>query len=81
MGRREGDLNSSHSERKLSSEKCYKCAYCGKEMTDDLRVFCVLPDRPSSENVCWCVCDDCREKFLKKSREKRSNILRNDEND
>jgi hypothetical protein len=81
MGRRESDFDSSHSKGRISGEKCYKCSYCGKEFTDDLKIFCVLPDRPPSENICWCVCDNCREEFLKKSREKRSKIFRREEDD
>ncbi len=79
MDRSKSDFNSSHSERKLSGEKCYKCAYCGKELTDDLKIFCVLPDKPASENVCWCVCEACREEFIEKSRKRRGEAFREEE--
>ncbi len=49
----------------VPGERCRKCDYCGKELGDDLKIFCILPYRDPSENVCWCVCEACKVRFLK----------------
>lgn len=49
----------------VPGDKCCECVYCGKRFTDDLSVFCLIPDRPAVENVCYCVCEDCKEKYKK----------------
>jgi hypothetical protein len=48
-----------------SGETCFECAYCGKKFTEDLAVHCILPDRPATENVCYCVCQDCKDRYLR----------------
>ena len=45
--------------------KCKRCQYCGKELTGDLAVFCPISRKDPGENICWCVCPDCKEKFVK----------------
>ena len=49
----------------VPGEKCEKCQFCGKEITGDLSVFCPTGFKDPSENVCWCVCSECKVEFLK----------------
>lgn len=47
----------------VPGEKCYECVYCGKKSADDLSIFCLMPDKPTVENLCYCVCEECRENY------------------
>lgn len=49
----------------VPGDKCGRCEYCGKELTDDLEVFCLIPWKDPSVNICWCVCQECKADFLK----------------
>ncbi len=47
--------------------ECKQCQYCGKRLSEDEEIFCILPFRGPGldKDICMCVCKKCREKFLK----------------
>ncbi len=56
----------------VSGERCYECIYCGKRMTDDLSIFCLVPDKPAVENLCYCVCEECKDKYKRTPKATKS---------
>ncbi len=44
--------------------ECKKCENCGKEIVDDLEVICHISQKKTGEDICWCICNDCKAKFL-----------------
>ncbi len=48
----------------VPGHKCGKCEFCGKEFGDDLSVFCPVGKKDPSDNVCWCVCSECKDRFI-----------------
>jgi len=49
----------------VPGDKCEKCHFCGKELMGNLQVFCPIGHKDPSENVCWCICSECRADFLR----------------
>lgn len=42
---------------------CTSCQICGEEKKSNLRCTLILEGAKNVENACWCVCDDCSDKF------------------
>lgn len=59
-----------------NSSLCHKCQYCGKILVEPTEPVCILPHKIRSENVCYCICPDCRRKFVEISRVQRGRIRR-----
>ena len=49
----------------VPGSKCKKCQFCGREFGDDLAVFCPVGYKDPRDNVCWCICNECRNKLIK----------------
>ncbi len=48
----------------FGDERYKECKYCGEKLLGNLEIFCVLPYEISARNICWCVCNQCRRRFL-----------------
>ena len=48
----------------IPGDKCERCDFCGRDLASDLHVFCPISRKDPSENNCWCICLDCKSKFL-----------------
>ncbi len=48
----------------IPGEKCDRCEFCGQELADDLYVFCPISRKDPTQNNCWCICSDCKAKFV-----------------
>ncbi len=48
----------------VPGDRCERCQFCGNESTDELEIFCPIAKKDPSENVCWCVCSECKLHFL-----------------
>ncbi len=51
--------------------ECKTCENCGKEIAEDLEVFCHMSQKKAGEDICWCICGECKVKFLEHVGPKR----------
>ncbi len=48
----------------VPGEKCNRCDFCGNELINELHVFCPISHKDPSDNNCWCICTECKVRFL-----------------
>lgn len=44
--------------------KCASCELCGRNVDAELMCTLTLTEENKEDKACWCVCADCKEKFL-----------------
>ena len=52
--------------------KCHKCEVCGKEVDraetgSKLCIPVIVGTGSGNSTHCWCVCNDCKDEFLRRS--------------
>lgn len=49
--------------------ECVRCEMCGKEIkVGKICVPMTVGTEDGKQDYCWCICEDCRDEFVRKSQ-------------